>query len=179
MLVAVSKVVPGAHASCFVSVPCAVLCVLNLAEKLENEDFLELRLLPLKKAAVVPEHVDAAVRKAVERPLHKTQIVIDLVVLSSDSRAFETCVNAASICLLQSGVPLVDTFAAATVAGDRYSATIVGGVFTEKVVHLQCQGDALRNATEEAWMRCKANADAIKKHLEEAIQAALPEENAP
>lgn len=179
MLKAVSNVVSGARASCFVSAPCAVLCVLNLAEKLESDDFLELRLLLLKRAAVVSEHVDAAVRKAVKAPLHKTRIAIDLVVLGSEGSAFETCVNAVSICLLQSGIPLVDTFAAATVAGDGCFAAIVGGVFTEKVVHLQCQGDALRDAAEKAWRRCRENADAIRRHLEEVVRDAPAEKRTP
>lgn len=175
MLEAVLKVVSGARASCFVRSPCAVLCVLNLSEKLENDDVLELRLLPLKKVVMVPDHISAILRKAVRMPLHKTRIMIDLIVLSSDSRVFEASVNAASICLLQSGIPLVDTFAAATVASNECSATIAGGFFTGKIVHLQCQGNALRGAAEEAWRRCRENAEAIKRHIEETVQVTSQE----
>ena len=174
-----SGIVRNAQASCLVENQAVVICAVFFKEKTENEDFVSLRTSFLCEGGGEELcELEKIAEGMFDGPLPKLRAAIDVVVLGGDS-PFCDCVNAVSICLVQCGIPLKDTFSCAEGRSAGSSATLVLGTFTDRVLHFHCRGPQLKAALDAARERCLSNFGEIREHIRQILPAGLMDGETP
>lgn len=120
-----------------------VWCTVKIEEKQETEPILDISILDSHSMCRRAD-LERAVCSCVlfNEHMQMTKVAVSILIINEAEYLFSDCVNCLSVCLLQSGIQIKDTF----VSYSFGNQSIVYGVFRSSIIH--CALDDCNNARE-------------------------------